>query len=86
MAPEKIEEVTTRLRALLTENFSHLPGIGNVSEQGDLRDHGILSLDIVGLLLAIEIAFSIEVPEELITPDNFRTLNSISSTILQISP
>ena len=47
----------------------------------NLRDAGLTSLDMVGLMLAIEAEFDIEVPQSAMTPENFDTINAIENLV-----
>jgi acyl carrier protein len=47
----------------------------------NLRDAGLTSLDMVNLVLAIEMEFDIEVPQEAMTPENFDTIAAIEALL-----
>lgn len=47
----------------------------------NLRDAGLTSLDMVGLMLAVEAEFDIEVPQSAMTPENFDTIAAIENLI-----
>jgi acyl carrier protein len=76
--------VTEELRGLLAESFKHVPEIANISQFGDLRDHGIGSLDLVGLMILIETQFGVRIPDKCVTPENFRSLQSIAALIVAL--
>jgi acyl carrier protein len=46
-----------------------------------LSDAGLTSLDMVNLMLAIEDAFGIEIPQRRMTPANFRTIAAIEQLV-----
>jgi len=52
-----------------------------VSLDSDLRDVGLTSLDMVALVLAVEAAFNLTLPETQITPANFRSISSINALV-----
>ena len=47
----------------------------------NLRDTGLTSLDMVNLMLAIEAEFDIEIPQAGMTPENFRSIESIETLV-----
>ena len=47
----------------------------------NLRDAGLKSLDLVNMMLAIEDEFGIEIPQDLLTTENFRTIRAIERLI-----
>jgi len=47
----------------------------------DLRDVGLTSLDMVNLVLAIEAAVAVSVPDAEITPANFRSVATIEALV-----
>jgi len=51
----------------------------------DLRRSGLTSLDMVNLMLAVEDAFDIELPEAEMTPENFRSLAAIESLVRRLA-
>jgi acyl carrier protein len=52
-----------------------------VGPDQNLTDAGLTSLDMVGLMLAIEDAFEIEIPQRRMTPANFRTIAAIEKLV-----
>lgn len=51
-----------------------------------LRDAGLKSLDLVNMMLAVEDEFGIEIPQDLLTMDNFRTIRTIEQLVAQVAP
>jgi acyl carrier protein len=51
----------------------------------DLRTAGLTSLDLVNLMLAVEGEFDIFIPEEQMTPANFRTVAAIEALVATLS-
>ena len=47
----------------------------------DLRESGLTSLDMVNLMLAVEAEFDLKIPENDMTPQNFRTISSIDALV-----
>jgi acyl carrier protein len=51
----------------------------------NLTDAGLTSLDTVNLMLAIEDAFDIEIPQRRMTPANFRTVSAIVNLVATVA-
>ncbi len=51
----------------------------------DLRDAGLSSLDSVNLMLAVEGAFDLFIPQEAMTPENFRTADDIARLVERLT-
>ncbi len=47
----------------------------------DLRKVGFSSLDMVNLMLAVEAEFDVKIPDEEMTPQNFRSIAAIDTLI-----
>lgn len=57
----------------------------DISEDQDLREIGLDSMNMISLLLDIEEQFSIVVPDELLTSDSFSTIKKISGIVESLS-
>jgi acyl carrier protein len=53
----------------------------SIAADQNLSDAGLTSLDIVNLMLTIEDAFGIEIPQRRMTPANFRTIAAIEQLV-----
>ena len=51
-----------------------------------LPDAGLKSLDLVTLMLAIEAEFDLEIPQDEMTPENFRSVAAIRQLVASLSP
>jgi len=69
--------ITSIVRTLLAKRA----GPAEVAPDQNLTDAGLTSLDMVNLMLAIEDAFEIEIPQRRMTPSNFRTISAIESLV-----
>jgi len=71
---EQIGDVVRRLLADrgITRSFG---------AQEDLREVGLTSLDMVNLVLAVEAALEVAIPEAEITPANFRSVATIETLV-----
>jgi acyl carrier protein len=56
-------------------------GAPAVTNEDALVNLGINSLSMVNLLLEIEAAFNITIPPKLVTPANFRSVNSLTQLV-----
>ena len=64
------------VEALLAKRRQHKLEVGQ-----SLQEAGLTSLDMVNLMLAIEDAFDIEIPQRRMTPANFRTIAAIEQLV-----
>jgi len=75
--PSTREQITDAVRRILSER-----GITrSFGAQEDLREVGLTSLDMVNLVLAVEAALAVSVPEGEITPANFRSVATIEALV-----
>lgn len=52
----------------------------------NLKQAGIDSFSTVEIILFIERKFGVAIPDEKLIPDNFKTLQSLSATVLELMP
>jgi acyl carrier protein len=71
---ERITAIAVRM--LLKRGVTAIP-----RSRDNLRDAGLTSLDMVGLMLAVEAEFDIEVPQSAMTPENFDTIAAIENLV-----
>ena len=69
--------VTEVVRRMLIERSID----GTVTADADLREIGLTSLDMVDLVLSVEYAFDLQIPEAQITPANFRSISAIDALV-----
>jgi len=69
--------VTDVVRRMLIERSIE----GELTEDADLRDVGLTSLDMVDLVLSVECEFDVRIPEAQITPANFRSIAAIDALL-----
>ena len=55
-----------------------------VSREDDLRDAGLSSLDMVNLMLRVEAEYDLQIPEEDMTAENFRSVARIGRLVTQL--
>ena len=75
------EGVEKELIALVRQFAPGLSGAGAVVRKRPLTEAGLTALAAVRLMLAIEQAFAIDIPEAEVTPENFASLDAISALI-----
>ena len=71
------ERVAALVRRILAERAIDRP----FAADDDLREIGLTSLDMVNLVLAVEAALAISIPERDITPANFRSVSTIEALV-----
>ena len=71
------ERVATVVRRLLADRSI----TRSFTTHEDLRDVGLTSLDMVNLVLAVEAALGVSIPEAEITPANFRSVAAIDALV-----
>ena len=71
------EQITDVVRRILADR-----GITRMfGAQEDLREVGLTSLDMVNMVLAVESALAVSIPEAEITPANFRSVATIETLV-----
>lgn len=56
-----------------------------ISVDGSLSDLGLSSVQMVDLMLAVEAEFNITIPEEEINPENFFSIASIVTLVVELT-
>ena len=74
------EQITEAARRILSDRGITRP----FGAQDDLREVGLTSLDMVNLVLAVEAALAISIPEAEITPANFRSVATIEALVTSL--
>jgi acyl carrier protein len=76
-------QITQIVEAMLSRRAG--PVAGAVAADQNLSEAGLTSLDMVNLMLAIEDAFEIEIPQRRMTPANFRTIAAIEQLVSNVA-
>lgn len=71
------------VRALVAQQLNLPPNGDQPGPDDNLWDLGMTSLTCLGLLLSVEDAFGVELPEDALKESTFRTLATISAAIEQ---
>ncbi len=59
---------------------------GTLDITQSLTDTGLTSLDMVNLMLAVEAEFDLEIPQAEMTPENFRSIETIERLVKALTP
>lgn len=78
--------VRERLRGLVVTILAERGAEARFTDDDVLAEIGIASVEMVSLLLAVESAFDIEVPQEEITTDVFRSIATLAAMIGRLCP
>jgi acyl carrier protein len=55
-----------------------------LQKRDNLLDAGLSSLDVVNLMLAVEDTFDLTLPQEKMTPENFRSIDTIEALVVSL--
>jgi acyl carrier protein len=75
------DNMTDEIRQIVADNGKLAVDVTSLSEEDDLFDAGMTSHANVNVMLALEDAYDIEFPEELLRRSTFQTLAAIRDTI-----
>jgi acyl carrier protein len=82
MSADSKAEVQSRIlavvEALLKEHSAH----ADISPDVRLADVGLTSMDMVNLMLGVEAAFDLTIPQSDITPENFQSIEAIERLVI----
>jgi acyl carrier protein len=79
-----IQEIETTLRQVLRDHGKLSISTSKLGSDEDLYALGLSSLATVSLMLAIEANFDVEIPDEMLTRDNFRTLTALARLVQRL--
>jgi acyl carrier protein len=77
-------EIGERVRSVLARHVPAGVAAGCVARDEPLSSVGVDSIRSIELLLDLESTFEIHFPDELLTPENFRTLDSLESIVTHV--
>jgi len=78
-------DVRTELRGFISEELLGAHRAAPIADQEDLLRNGLDSLGILRLTVFVEDRFGISIPDELVVPDNVRTLDALVALIDSLS-
>jgi acyl carrier protein len=70
-----------KLGSLAREFAPSLPGDPALARDADLHDAGLTSMATVKLMLAVEAAYDVAIPDAELTPENFRSIATIEALL-----
>jgi len=76
--------VDDRISQMVREFAPALPSDPQRAREADLPDAGLTSVAAVKLMLAVEAAFDLEIPDADLTPENFRSVASIGRLVARL--
>lgn len=78
------EIIITEIKKYIEKNIL-AEGV-QIAADTDLKQVGIDSFSTVEIILFIERKFGVAIPDEKLIPDNFKTLNALAATVLELMP
>jgi acyl carrier protein len=75
-----------KLGQLAREFAPALPDDPERAREADLREAGLTSMASVKLMLAIEAAYDVAIPDAELTPENFRSIATIAALVERLRP
>jgi acyl carrier protein len=76
--------VTEELLHIVRRLLAHRSIDQSITEDDDLREVGLTSLDMVDLVLRVESELDVKIPAAAITPANFRSISKINALVTKL--
>jgi acyl carrier protein len=76
--------VRDRLLRLVGQILGKPDSAATLPIDGRLSDLGMSSIKMVNLMLAVEVEFDVSIPQQDITPDNFRSVASVEALVARL--
>ncbi|MEJ0003615.1 MAG: acyl carrier protein [Pararobbsia sp.] len=73
------------LRRILSESARLDVPVDQLEDSADLYEHGLSSLATVQIMLAVEDAFDIEIPDAMLTRKLFQSIDSLAAAVLELA-
>lgn len=73
------------LRRILSESARLDVPVDQIEDSSDLYEHGLSSLATVQIMLAVEDAFDIEIPDAMLTRKLFQSIDSLAAAVSELS-
>jgi acyl carrier protein len=73
------------LRRILSESARLDVPVDQIDDGSDLYEHGLSSLATVQIMLAVEDAFDIEIPDAMLTRKLFQSIDSLAAAVSELS-
>jgi len=78
--PVLADQVAEVVRQAMPQRYS----VAELRERTDLFEAGLTSMAMVKLMLAIEVAFDIAIPDPDLHPDNFRSVAAVEALVSRL--
>lgn len=75
--------VQAKILELVQSILAHNAAAGAVKPDTRLADAGLTSMEMVNLMLGVEAAFDLTLPQSEITPENFTSVETIERLVLR---
>jgi acyl carrier protein len=76
--------IITEIKKYIENNI--LAETVHIDADTNLKQAGIDSFSTVEIILFIERKFGVSIPDEKLIPDNFKTLQALAATVLELMP
>lgn len=76
--------IPDRIIAMVYEKLAKHGFHGTVSQDDDLREIGLSSLDMLNLMLRVEAVYDLQIPDADMTPENFRSVARIEKLVVRL--
>jgi acyl carrier protein len=77
-------DMTSRISELVRQAAPDQASLAAAGADSDLYDSGLNSMAMVKLMLSVEAAFDIAIPDADLHPDNFRTIHAIGALVARL--
>ena len=74
-----------RIFGIVRRTFRANTATTQLRSEQSLQDAGLTSLDMVTLMLAVEAEFNLEIPQQEMTPENFRSVATIGRLVTSLT-
>jgi acyl carrier protein len=81
MANGSIESDVAQVERIVSRMMARRGVSLALTRDSDLKNSGLTSLDMVNLMLAVESAFGIMIPQSAMTPENFTSIATIETLV-----
>jgi acyl carrier protein len=78
--------MTDRLVEIVRQAMPGEAALAGLAADADLYEAGLTSMAMVKLMLAVEVAFDIAIPDADLHPDNFRSIAAIEALVVRLRP
>ncbi|HEX4387793.1 MAG TPA: phosphopantetheine-binding protein [Steroidobacteraceae bacterium] len=84
MTSRPLTSVRERLALLVAQILGQADGAHALAQDAPLSEMGMSSIKMVNLMLAVEGEFDLMIPQQDITPENFRSIASIEALLARL--